>query len=189
MSTNKGLTGEWINVFMCTSLHQGTSVLQEYRVIPLVHHIRKSFEQVWTYMKWTHLNKFWTSLNTFQHIWTSFKQVWSHLNTFEQVLNKFEHKWTHLNTYNNTWTSFEQVWTQMNTFEHIWTHLNKWRRFDVAFRQELQTREGGCYQMNRTWLWGILQDLRHQVQAKLFSYRITWIFEWSIVPILKANWS
>ena len=149
MSTNKGLTGEWINVFMCTSLHQGTSVLQEYRVIPLVHHIRKSFEQVWTYMKWTHLNKFWTSLNTFQHIWTSFKQVWSHLNTFEQV------------------------WTQMNTFEHIWTHLNKWRRFDVAFRQELQTREGGCYQMNRTWLWGILQDLRHQVQAKLFSYRIT----------------
>ena len=125
MSTNKGLTGEWINVFMCTSLHQGTSVLQEYRVIPLVHHIRKSFEQVWTYMKWTHLNKFWTSLNTFQHIWTSFKQVWSHLNTFEQVLNKFEHKWTHLNTYNNTWTSFEQVWTQMNTFEHIWTHLNK----------------------------------------------------------------
>ena len=173
MSTNKGLTGEWINVFMCTSLHQGTSVLQEYRVIPLVHHIRKSFEQVWTYMKWTHLNKFWTSLNTFQHIWTSFKQVWSHLNTFEQVLNKFEHKWTHLNTYNNTWTSFEQVWTQMNTFGHIWTHLNKWRRFDVAFRQELQTREGGCYQMNRTWLWGILQDLRHQVQAKLFSYRIT----------------
>ena len=95
MSTNKGLTGEWINVFMCTSLHQGTSVLQEYRVIPLVHHIRKSFEQVWTYMKWTHLNKFWTSLNTFQHSWTSFKQVWSHLNTFEQVLNKFEHKWTH----------------------------------------------------------------------------------------------
>ena len=138
MSTNKGLTGEWINVFMCTSLHQGTSVLQEYRVIPLVHHIRKSFEQVWTYMKWTHLNKFWTSLNTFQHIWTSFKQVWSHLNTCEQVLNKFEHKWTHLNTFERVLNKFEHIWahlnmswTSLNTFEQIWTHFNRyWTSFE-----------------------------------------------------------
>ena len=138
MSTNKGLTGEWINVFMCTSLHQGTSVLQEYRVIPLVHHIRKSFEQVWTYMKWTYLNKFWTSLNTFQHIWTSFKQVWSHLNTFEQVLNKFEHKWTHLNTFEHIWThiiTLEQVLNKsLNTNEHIWTYLNSFEQVLNKFK-------------------------------------------------------
>ena len=51
------LTKDWLgSEWMYTSLHQGTSVLQEYWVIPLVHPIRKSFEQVWTYMKWTHLN-------------------------------------------------------------------------------------------------------------------------------------
>ena len=121
MSTNKGLTGEWINVFMCTSLHQGTSVLQEYRVIPLVHHIRKSFEQVWTYMKWTHLNKFWTSLNTFQHIWTSFKQVWSHLNKFWTSLNTNEHIWTHIITLEQVLNKFEHKWTHLDIFELIWT--------------------------------------------------------------------
>ena len=131
MSTNKGLTGEWINVFMCTSLHQGTSVLQEYRVIPLVHHIRKSFEQVWTYMKWTHLNKFWTSLNTFQHIWTSFKQVWSHLNTFEQVLNKFEHKWTHLNIFELIWTSEDDLMLHSDkNYKPVRAAVIRWTELD-----------------------------------------------------------
>ena len=131
MSTNKGLTGEWINVFMCTSLHQGTSVLQEYRVIPLVHHIRKSFVQIWTYMKWTHLNKFWTSLNTFQHIWTSFKQVWSHLNTFEQVLNKFEHKWTHLNIFELIWTSEDDLMLHSDkNYKPVRAAVIRWTELD-----------------------------------------------------------
>ena len=45
MSNKEGLTGEWINVFMCTSLHQGTSVLQEYWGITLLHPTWRSFEQ------------------------------------------------------------------------------------------------------------------------------------------------
>ena len=131
------------------------------------------------------LNKFERIWN--EHIWTSSEQVWTHFNTFERVLNKFGHIWTHVNKF---WTSLktnEHIWTHiitleqvLNKFEHKWTHLNIfeliWTSEDdlmLHFRQELQTREGGCYQMNRTWLWGILQDLRHQVQAKLFSYRIT----------------
>ena len=128
MSTNKGLTGEWINVFMCTSLHQETSVLQEYRVIPLVHHIKKvlnKFERIWNEHIWTSSEQVWTHFNTFERVLNKFGHIWTHLNKFWTSLNTNEHIWTHLNTYNNTWTSFEQVWTQMNTFEHIWTHLNK----------------------------------------------------------------
>ena len=153
--------------------HQFYKSIELYPWYITLEKVLNKFEHIWNENIWTSSEQVWTHFNTFERVLNKFGHIWTHLNKFWTSLNTNEHIWTHLNTYNNTWTSFEQVWTQMNTFEHIWTHLNKWRRFDVAFRQELQTREGGCYQMNRTWLWGILQDLRHQVQAKLFSYRIT----------------
>ena len=141
MPTIKGLTGEWIDVFMCISLHPGTSVLQEYWVMPLVHlHLMTctvciflfyllrgcvspelSFRvlciRVYLLTEERFSVKFWTDLNKFEQLLNKFGPIWTHLNTFEQVLNKFEHIWTSLNT-------FEHIWTLLNTFKHIWTSLN-----------------------------------------------------------------
>ena len=128
MPTIKGLTGEWIDVFMCISLHPGTSVLQEYWVMPLVHlHLMTCTVCIFLFVFATWVCFSWVIFQGIVYMGISFnkRKFFSQiLNRFEQIWTTFEQVWTHLNPFEHIRTSFEQVWTHLNKFEHIWTSSN-----------------------------------------------------------------